>query len=109
MHLISTSSTAEPAKLTRALMLKTGKLFLEDRVMAWVDKHVVSLHLCFRKLRCTMRVDAVLHALIQTAVLMIANCSNGLIDRGSLLLILFIVVFGSVLLCHYGRLHRAHV
>ena len=79
MHLrilISTSSTAEPAKLTRALMLKTGKLFLEDCVLAWIDKHVFRLHLCFRNLRCTVRVNAMLHTLIYTAMLMVASRSN---------------------------------
>ena len=66
-------ASAESAKLTRALMLKTGKLFLEDSVLAWVDKHVFCLHLCFRKLRCTVRVNAMLHALIHSAMLVGAN------------------------------------
>ena len=90
-------ASAESAKLTRALMLKTGKLFLEDSVLAWVDKHVFGLHLCLWKLRCTVRVNATLHALIHPAMLVGANCSNRLTDRGSLL-VLFIVVFCSVLL-----------
>ena len=90
-------ASAESAKLTRALMLKTGKLFLEDSVLAWVDEHVFGLHLCLWKLRCTVRVNATLHALIHPAMLVGANCSNRLTDRGSLL-VLFIVVFCSVLL-----------
>ena len=101
-------AAAESAKLTRVLMLKSWKLFLEDSVLAWVGKHVFSLHLCFRKLRCTVRVNAMLHALIQTAMLVGANWSNRLTDRGPLL-VLFIVVFGSVLLWHHGRRHGVHI
>ena len=69
-------AAAESAKLTRVLMLKSWKLFLEDSVLAWVGKHVFSLHLCFRKLRCTVRVNAMLYTLIYTAMLMVASRSN---------------------------------
>ena len=106
--LILICASTEPAKLTCILMLKTGKLFLEDCVLAWIDKHVFRLHLCFRNLRCTVRVNAMLHTLIYTAMLMVASRSNWLTDRGSLL-VLFIVVFGSVLLRHHGRRHGVHV
>ena len=74
--LILIRASTEPAKLTCVLMLKTGKLFLEDCVLAWIDKHVFRLHLCFRNLRCTVRVNAMLHTLIYTAMLMVASRSN---------------------------------
>ena len=74
--LILICASTEPAKLTCVLMLKTGKLFLEDCVLAWIDKHVFRLHLCFRNLRCTVRVNAMLHTLIYTAMLMVASRSN---------------------------------